>query len=242
PGSFGGWIAMLRDHGTMQLRDVLQYAIHYAENGYPVLPNIASAVRNVEQLFRDEWTTSADVYVPMEVGTLHRNPQLAATYRRLLEADDPHDAWYRGFVADAVLAFQEQEWMDSSGERHAGLLAEEDLRDWRPTYGAPLSVDYYGHTVFKADPWSQAPVFLQQLRLLEGFDLASMGHASAQYIHVVTECAKLAFADREAWYGDPDFFDVPMELLLSRAYADERRRLVGDTASPDLRPGGDHPR
>lgn len=242
PGAFGGWLAMLRDHGTMELADVLGYAIHYAEHGYPVLPAIAGAIRNVEQLFRDEWTTSADVYLPIaQPGTLHRNPQLAATFRRLLEADDPIDAWYRGFVAEAVLRFQELAWMDSSGERHAGLLAEEDLREWRPGYEAPLSVDYHGLTVFKAGPWSQAPVFLQQLRLLEGFDLAAMGHASAEYLHTVTECAKLAFADREAWYGDPQFADVPMDMLLSRAYAEERRRLVGDDASAELRPGGDHP-
>jgi gamma-glutamyltranspeptidase/glutathione hydrolase len=248
PGAFGGWLAMLRDHGTLPLRDVLRFAIHYAENGYPVLPAIAGAIRNVEQLFRDEWTTSADLYLPVpKPGSLHRNPQLAATYRRILDEagdsiDAAHEIWYRGFVADATLRFQELEWMDSSGERHSGLLADDDLRDWRPTYEAPLAVDYHGHTVYKAGPWSQAPVFLQQLRLLEGFDLAGMGHASAEYIHVITECAKLAFADREAWYGDPDFFDVPMELLLSREYADERRKLVGDEASPDLRPGGPEPR
>jgi gamma-glutamyltranspeptidase/glutathione hydrolase len=132
--------------------------------------------------------------------------------------------------------------MDSSGERHAGLLSAEDLAEWRPRWEEPLSVDYHGHTVLKAGPWSQAPVFLQQLRLLEGFDLAAMGHASAEYVHTITECAKLAFADREAWYGDPDFFDVPMELLLSREYADERRALVGDSSSAELRPGGDDPR
>jgi gamma-glutamyltranspeptidase / glutathione hydrolase len=238
PGSFGGWISMLREHGTMDLGDVLQYAIHYAEHGYPVTPAIVRAIRNVESLFRDDWTTSAQLYLPVpEVGTLHRNPQLAQTYRRLLEADDALDAWYRGFVADAVLAFQEREWMDSSGEPHAGLLREDDLRDWKPTYEQPLSVDYYGYTVFKAGPWSQAPVFLQQLRLLEGFDLAAMGHASADYLHTVTECAKLAFADREAWYGDPEFVDVPTDDLLSREYADERRKLVGDAASTELRPG-----
>ena len=90
--------------------------------------------------------------------------------------------------------------------------------------------------MLKAGPWSQAPVFLQQLRLLEGFDLAALGLGSAEYVHIVTECAKLAFADREAWYGDPDFFDVPMETLLSREYADERRALVGDEASAELRP------
>jgi gamma-glutamyltranspeptidase/glutathione hydrolase len=248
PGAFGGWIAMLRDHGTLPLRDVLRFAIEYAEGGYPMLPRVAGKILEVETLFREEWMTSADVYLPLpKPGTLHRNPTLAATYRRILDEasdslDAAHDVWYRGFVADAVLRFQELEWMDSSGERHRGLLTEDDLRDWRPTYEQPLSVDYCGHVVFKAGPWSQAPVFLQQLRLLEGFDLASMGHASAEYIHVVTECAKLAFADREAWYGDPEFVDVPMEMLLSREYADERRRLVTDESSPGLRPGGDHPR
>ena len=243
PGSFGGWLAMLRDHGTLPLRDVLRFAIGYAEDGYPVLPRMAGAIRNVEQLFRDDWPTSADVYLPVpEPGALHRNPRLAATYRRILDEsngsiDAAHDCWYRGFVADAILRFQEREWLDSSGERHPGLLAEEDLRDWRPAYEQPLAVDYHGLTILKAGPWSQAPVFLQQLRLLEGFDLAAMGHASAEYVHTVTECAKLAFADREAWYGDPHFVDVPVDDLLSPEYADERRGLVGDEASPALRPG-----
>src|SRR6476661_1993561 len=250
PGAFGGWLAMLRDHGTITLRDALRFAIGYAEEGYPVVAPIARGIRNVESLFRDEWTTSAEVYLPIpEPGSLHRNRALAATYRRLVDEAEQsssdrdeqlvaaHDAWYRGFVADAFLRFQSEEWMDSSGERHAGLLAEDDLRDWRPTYEAPLSVDYEGLTVLKAGPWSQAPVFLQQLRLLEGFDLASLGHASANYVHTVTECAKLAFADREAWYGDPLFVDVPVDELLSAAYADERRKLVAAEASAELRPG-----
>jgi gamma-glutamyltranspeptidase/glutathione hydrolase len=239
PGAFGGWLTMLRDHGTMELADVLQYAIHYAEHGIPVLPSIARAIGNVEQLFRDEWTTSAELYLP--VGDTFRNPQLASTYRRVLEADDPYEAWYRGFVAHATIEFQQREWMDSSGDRHAGLLSGDDLADWNPRWEDPLSVEYHGYSVLKAGPWSQAPVFLQQLRLLEGFDLAGMGHASAEYVHTITECAKLAFADREAWYGDPDFFDVPMELLLSREYAEERRALVGDESSAELRPGGDDP-
>jgi gamma-glutamyltranspeptidase / glutathione hydrolase len=249
PGAFGGWLALLRDHGTLRLRDVLRFAIGYAEDGYPMLPQIAGAIRNVEQLFRDEWTTSAEIYLPVTAGALHRNPRLAATYRRIVDEAEAHSAdregqitaahhaWYRGFVADALLEFQELEWMDSSGERHAGLLAADDLEGWTPTYEQPLGVDYHGVTVLKAGPWSQAPVFLQQLRLLEGFDLAGMGHATAAYVHTVTECAKLAFADREAWYGDPDFYDVPMETLLSREYANERRALVGETSSPELRPG-----
>ncbi|MGZ4353899.1 MAG: gamma-glutamyltransferase family protein [Gaiellaceae bacterium] len=250
PGAFGGWMAMLRDFGTLPLRDVIRFAIGYAEDGYPVLPALAGAIANVEQLFRDDWTSSAEVYLPVPVpGTLHRNPRLAATYRRVVEDAESRsadrdgqieaalDVWYRGWVAEAFVAFQQREWLDSSGGRHGGLLAEEDLRDWRPAYEDPLAVEYHGLTVLKAGPWSQAPVFLQQLRLLEGFDLAAMGHASAEYVHTVTECAKLAFADREAWYGDPAFVDVPLDVLLSRDYADERRRLVGDASSPELRPG-----
>jgi gamma-glutamyltranspeptidase/glutathione hydrolase len=241
PGAFGGWLSILRDFGTLPFADVVQYAIHYAENGYPVLPQIAGAILNVEPLFREEWTTSADVYFSaLGTGGIHRNPQLAATYRRLADAADPLDEWYRGFVADAIVRFQELEWMDSSGERHRGLLTADDLGGWRVRYEAPASVDYHGLDVFKAGPWSQAPVFLQQLRLLEGFDLAEMD--PAERIHTITECAKLAFADREAWYGDPEFTDVPLGLLLSREYADERRALVGDEASAELRPGGDQPR
>jgi gamma-glutamyltranspeptidase / glutathione hydrolase len=241
---------MLRDHGTLRLRDVLRFAIGYAEDGYPMLERIAGVIRSVERLFRDDWTSSADVYLPIATpGTLHRNPALGLTYRRILEEAEAftadreaqieaaHDCWYRGFVAEEIARFQERAWLDSSGDRHTGLLSEDDLRDWRPIWEEPLSVEYHGHTVFKAGPWSQAPVFLQQLRLLDGFDLAAMGHASAEYVHTVTECAKLAFADREAWYGDPQFVDVPLDELLSASYAGERRRLVGDEASPELRPG-----
>ena len=250
PGAFGGWIELLREYGTLPLRDVLHFAIGYAEDGYPALASIGDAIRKVEQLFTDDWTTSVDVYLPApEAGALHRNRQLAETYRRILaeaeaastdrdaQLEAAHECWYRGFVAEEIVRFQQREWLDSSGERHAGLLAEDDLRDWAPTWEEPLSVDYHGYEVFKAGPWSQAPVFLQQLRLLEGFDLGAMGQASTEWVHTITECAKLAFADREAWYGDPEFTDVPLADLLARDYAEERRRLLGEEASPELRPG-----
>jgi len=243
PGAFGGWLALLRDHGTMPFAEVVKYAIHYAETGYPVLPAITGAIRNVEELFRDDWTPSAELYLPVAApGTMATNPQLAETYRRLAASTDPVEDWYRGWIAEELVAFQDREWMDSSGERHAGLLSADDLARWTPTWEEPVSVDYHGYEVFKAGPWSQAPVFLQQLRLLESFDLAAMGHGSAEYIHTITECAKLAFADREAWYGDPNFTDVPLDLLLSREYAEERRALVGGESSAELRPGGEEPR
>ena len=250
PAAFGGWLALLRDYGTMRLRDVLEYAIGYAEHGYPVVPNIVAAIQNVEELFRSEWTTSAEVYLPAPAaGGLHQNASLADTYRRIVAEAEvrtsdrdgqiaiAEELWYRGFVAEAVVAFQAVEAMDSSGCRHAGLLNEADLREWTPTYEEPLAVDYHGLTVYKAGAWSQAPVFLQQLRLLEGFDLTAMGHGSADYIHTITECAKLAFADREAWYGDPAFTDVPMTTLLSREYADRRRLLIGEGCAEELQPG-----
>jgi len=243
PGAFGGWLALLREHGTMPFAEVVQYAIHYAETGYPVLPAIAGTIRKMEAIFREDWTPSAELYLPVaEPGTMATNPQLAETYRRLAASADPVEDWYRGWIAQEFVAFQEQAWLDSSGERHAGLLSADDLAKWEPTWEEALSVDYHGYEVFKAGPWSQAPVFLQQLRLLEGFDLAGMGQNSAEYVHTITECAKLAFADREAWYGDPDFADVPLHMLLSREYADGRRDLVGEEPSGELRPGGNSPR
>jgi len=250
PGAFDGWMTTLRDFGTLSVRDVLRFAIGYAEDGYPLVPAIVAAIERVEGLFRDEWTTSAELYLPKpQPFSLFRNRKLAATYLRVLDEAEAASrdreeqieaaraTFYRGFVGDALARFSaETEWLDSSGERHGGLLAADDLAGYEAAYESPLSVDYRGLTVLKAGPWSQAPVFLQQLRLLEGFDLGADGWR-AESIHVAVECAKLAFADREAWYGDPAFVDVPLEKLLSREYADERRRLVTDESSAELRPG-----
>ncbi len=124
-----------------------------------------------------------------------------------------------------------------TGRPHRGLLSYDDLAAWQPAVEEPLTVDYQGLTVCKTRPWGQGPVFAQQLTLLDGFDLAAMGAGRAEFIHTVIECAKLAFADREAWYGDPDFTDVPVAALLSGDYAAARRGLIGPDASLELRPG-----
>jgi len=237
PGAFDAWALMLRDFGTWELADVMAPAIAYARDGYPVVPGIVAAIRGVEEELRTEWTSSGEVYLPIpKGGELFRNLLLADAYGRIAlsaggsreaRIDAARDAFYRGFVAEAV---------DSFFAAEDGLLTAEDMAGWQATLEAPVTLDYRGHTICKTGPWGQGPVMLQQLALLAGFDLDATG-PGPEYIHTVTECAKLAFADREAWYGDPDFVDVPLASLLSAAYADERRALVGERASEELRPG-----
>jgi gamma-glutamyltranspeptidase / glutathione hydrolase len=234
PGSFGGWLLLLEQFGTWRLDDVLAFAIGYAEDGYPVVPGIPMVIERVEELLR-AWPGSAALYLPAPAaGSTFRNPQLAATWRRLLdesrggprerEIERARQVYYEGFVADEI---------DRFSRAHDGLLTGDDLAGWRATLEPPVSVDYRGLTVCKTGAWGQGPAALQQLRLLEGFYFSSLGEA--ELVHVTTECAKLAFADRDANYGDSGA--VPLDHLLSRAYADERRALVGDEASGELRPG-----
>ena len=254
PGAFGAWTLLLEQRGTWSLRDVLEPAISYADKGFPLLAMTVATIRTVEQLFREEWASSAATYLDGSglpaAGSRFRNPALAATYRRVVQEAEAaggsreqqisagRDVFYRGFVADAMADFcATEQVMDTSGERHGGLLDADDLARWQPTVEAPVSVDYAGLTVYKTGPWGQGPVLLQSLQLLSGFDLAAMGHLSAEWVHTVVECSKLAFADREAWYGDPAHVDVPLPGLLDPSYAAQRRALVSDTASYDLRPG-----
>jgi gamma-glutamyltranspeptidase / glutathione hydrolase len=249
PGAFDAWLLLLRDFGTLPLADVLEPALGYAEGGYPVVPGISRKIAELEELFRTEWPESARLYLPVpEPGGLFRNRDLAATYRRVLDEagggdregqiEQARDAFYRGFVAEAIAAYlDDASAMDSSSRRHGALLTGDDLASWQASLELPVELDYHGWRVSKPGPWSQGPVFLQQLALLDGFDLGSLDRMGADVVHTVVECAKLAFADREAWYGDPRFVDVPLVELLSAGYADERRGLVGEEASAELRPG-----
>ena len=229
PGAFDAWLLLLRDFGTLPLAEVLEPALGYAENGYPLVPGIPRSITKVERVFRDEWPGSAELYLPVpEAGTLFSNRALGATYRRVLaesggEIDAARDAFYRGFVADAI---------DAYSREHGGLLDGDDLASWRASVEQPVTRSYEGWEVSKTGAWGQGPVFLQQLALLDGFELGE--REGPDFVHTVVECAKLAFADREAWYGDAD---VPLDELLSAEYAAERRRLVGDEASGELRPG-----
>lgn len=252
PGAVGGWLAMLARWGTRPLAGILAPAIGYAEHGFPVYPELSEAIATVADRFRSAWPTSAEAWLPGDAvpapGQRLRRPRLAATYRRLLsearsagpdrlaQLEAARRAWYSGFVAEAIDAFcAARPWWDDSGEPHAGLLTGQDLAAWHATIEDPVTFDYRGHTVCKTGPWGQGPVFLQQLALLAGLPLDDAG--PAEFVHAVVEAGKLAFADREAWYGDPDHTDVPLPALLSPSYNDTRRALIGDTASLDLRPG-----
>ncbi|MEH6632871.1 MAG: gamma-glutamyltransferase family protein [Halopseudomonas aestusnigri] len=254
PGAFDAWMLMLLDYGTMSLREVLEHAIGFARDGYPLVPNIAHTINSVKPLFEDEWTSSADVYLKdgraPKPGEIFKNPEMADMYARIIsEAEAASDTregqieaarkiWSEGFVAKKIDEYcQAAEAMDTSGRRNKALLTGLDLAKWSATYEEPLTYDYHGYTVCKTGPWGQGPVFLQQLALLKGYDLNSMNEKSPEFVHLVTESAKLAFADREAFYGDPDFVDVPMEELLSDAYNKDRRALITDEASLEIRPG-----
>ena len=252
PAAFGTWMRLL-GHGLLPLREVMEYAIGYARDGYPMLATASATIDAVSGLFRDHWPTSAEIYMDGGVpapGARFTNKPLADCYTRILdeaEAAGPgretqieaaRRAWYEGFVAEAIDAYlAAAEVMDITGERHRGLLTGQDMASWRSSAEAPATLEFGGLTVCKTGPWGQGPVFLQQLALLRGFDLAAMGAGSTDLVHTVTECAKLAFADREAWYGDPRQTSVPLAELLSAGYADQRRALVGPEASADLRPG-----
>ncbi|MBT6094144.1 MAG: gamma-glutamyltransferase family protein [Rhodospirillaceae bacterium] len=267
PGAFDAWMTLLRDHGTMKPRDVLKYAIGYARDGFAIAPNCASAIELVGPFFEAEWPTSAALHLPggnaPKAGELFKNPALAAMYGRLLkeaesvgadrdtQIEAARECWYQGFIAEAIDAFcQTTEVMDTSGRKHKALLTGADMAGYKAHYETPVTLDYPAngevYTVAKPGPWTQGPVMLQQLALLKGFPLADMDPTGADFVHTIMECAKLAFADRETYYGDPAYSDVPLEHLLSDAYATERRALVGNDASYDFRPGevagfGQHP-
>ncbi|MFS8110359.1 gamma-glutamyltransferase family protein [Rhizobium jaguaris] len=253
PGSFDGWMLMLRDYGKLSVRDVLEPAIHYAEHGHPVLPRVSATIAGLAEFYRKEWPTSYETWLPgdsaPEPWSNFKNPVLAETWKRVVseaesksgreaQIEAARDAFYRGFVAEAIDTYvRKAEVMDASGQRHKGVLTADDMANWSATIEEPLTYDYHDWTIAKIGPWGQGPAFLQTLSLLKGFDLKAMDPAGADFVHTITEAMKLAFADREVYYGDPKFTKVPLDILLSDAYAAERRKLITSEASHSLRPG-----
>ena len=253
PGAFGAWMELLRRHGTMRLRDVLEPAIGYARDGYPLVRRAAESIHAIAPLFRAQWTHSAEVWLPggnaPAPGARVAQPQIADTWSRILteaeavgsdreaQIEAAARAFYQGFVADAVDRFYRGEQADGAGVRHRGLLTGEDMAPWRPTWEDPASIDFAGVTVHKTGPWGQGPALLLSLRILDALGIADLEPGSAAWVHAVVETLKLSLADRDTWFGDPDHTDVPLAELLSPTYAERRAAMIGDAASLELRPG-----
>ena len=248
PGAVDAWLVLGRDHGTRPLRDVLSYAIGYARAGHPILPAAVATIERVEPLFREHWPSSAARWLPVpRPWQLVTNPEHAATLDRLVaegeaagpgrdaQYDGARRAWREGFVAEAVDAFSRLPFRDSSGADHAGVLTAADLAGWSASYERPAVHRFRDVEVAKTDLWGQGPVLLEALALLDGLPDEALDPGTADGVHTVTEALKLAFADREAWYGDGS--PVTVGELLDPAYVATRRALLGDRASYDLRPG-----
>jgi gamma-glutamyltranspeptidase/glutathione hydrolase len=254
PGAFDAWMLLLLDYGTMSLREVMEPAIGIATKGYPLVPNIINTIKSVEELFRNEWKSSAEIYLPggnlPKSGDFFKNIKMAETYLKIineaeLKSGDKKEQiqharkiWSQGFIAEEIENYcKNNEVIDTTERKHKGLLTGDDLANWSATIEKPLSYDYKNFSVCKTGPWGQGPTFLQQLALLKHFDLDSLDELSPEFVHLVIESTKLAFADREAFYGDTNFNNVPMETLLSDEYNNDRKNLISENASMEVRPG-----
>lgn len=262
PGSWGAWMALLAQHGTMPLRTLAASAMDYAGGGYPLVPQAADTIASMSGVFAEHWPTSASVYLgnsglggaPMP-GSRFANRDLAATLERLVaegeaagstsaaQAEGARRAFYQGFVAEAVDSFAATQLWDGAGrsQRHRGLLTGTDLASWRASVEAPVTLDAFGVTIAKTGMWGQGPILLQQLAMLERAGVADVDPDGPEFAHLVIEASKLAMADREAWYGDSfdsdDHADAILADLLDPAYTAERVALIGPAADADLRPG-----
>ncbi len=246
PAAADAWLTALARYGRLSLADVLAPAIELCD-GFPVYPRLALAIDRLQERLR-AWPASAAVFLPEgrppRVGELLVQRDLGNLFRRLVAIEATHagrgraagimaarDAIYTGDIAREIVAFM---------ERQGGAISAEDLASYRVSISAPVHTTYRGIDVYACGPWSQGPLVPMTLNLLEGYDIASLGPGSLGHLHRFAEAMKLACADREGFFGDPEQVDVPIDGLLSKAYADERRKLIrDDRAWPALPPPGD---
>lgn len=245
PGMVDAGLLALRDFGTKSFGEVIAPAIEFAD-GMPLDEMRAGSIRSMRR-FAELWPTTKQTFFPTGrapvAGEIFRQPALAATMRamvaiekkaiasgksRAAAIDAVRDYFYRGDIARKIDAFS---------KANNGLLRYEDLAAFKLEVEEPLSTTYHGYTVYKSNFWSQGPSMLEALNLLEGIDLKPMGLNSAEYLHNLVEALKLAYADRDTYYGDPKFSKIPGDQLLSKPYATERRKLISARASMEFRPG-----
>ena len=251
PGTPGGLCTMLAEYGTMSLKEVLAPAMQLAE-GYPIEAQTANSIERDKKMIRD-WPYSKTIFLPHagsereapEAGEIFRQTDLLSTLQKMVDAEQEalkkgrsrkeaiyaaYERFYKGDIAkELVRGTQEQ----------GGLITMEDLAKWKVIIEEPMKVNYKGIDVYKLSQWTQGPVLLQSLNILENFDLKSMGFNSARYIHTLYQTMNLAFADRDFYYGDPYFApEEPMKGLLSKEYAKERAKLIRpDKNDPKIGPG-----
>ncbi|RFA18170.1 gamma-glutamyltransferase family protein [Subtercola boreus] len=251
PGAVDAWLLLLRDHGTWEVAEVLDYAIHYARNGHQLLPTAAATIDRVAALFRAHWPTSADLWLTKgrapEAGEIVYNTAYAETLDELCRhsvgetraerIDAVRHAWSHGFVADAIDDFvANTPHRHSTGTDHRGVLNREDLADYTASYEEPVQGAFRDTRIVTAGAWSQGPVLLQTMAILDGYSNEELELSTGGGVHRVLEALKLALADRDAYYGE-DIDPSVLETLVSESYASERRVLIGDAASRELRPG-----
>ena len=244
PGVFDGLILALDKYGTKSFAEVAQPAIEYAEQGFPMLEEFGGMLHSYQRILA-LWPDSVKFFYPQGVptnrGDIFREPTLAHTFKELVAAEKKahgkradklravRDLFYKGSIAHRIA---------DANQKYNGLIAYEDLANFHADLEEPKMGTYRGYEIYKPGFWTQGPVMIEALNILEGFDLKAMGHNSPQYLHTVVEAAKLAFADRDEYYGDPKFSKIPEEILLSKDYAAERRKLIDPQhASIEHRPG-----
>ncbi|MGE0590615.1 MAG: gamma-glutamyltransferase family protein [Cyclobacteriaceae bacterium] len=255
PGTPGGLMTMLAEYGTMSLKEVLAPAMQMAA-GYPIEAQTANSIERSKDRIK-EWPYSKKVFLPHlgeereapEAGEIFVQQDLLNTLTKLVEAEQQalkkkksrkeaiyaaYDRFYKGDIAKEIVR---------GAREQGGLFTEEDLANWKVKIEEPLMTNYRGIDVYKLQPWTQGPVMLQTLNILENFDLKSMGYNTSRYIHTVYQAMNLAFADRDFYYGDPAFApEEPMQGLLSKAYAKERMKLINaDKNDPNISPGDPYP-
>ena len=231
PGAVDGWFELHERYGRLPMTDVLAPAIGYAEDGFPVTELIAFYLRLSQRRF-EEYPGFSETYMPggatPEKGDVFKNPDLAKTYR--LIAEQGREVFYKGEIAEAIDALMVEQ---------GGLLRYKDMAAHTSDWVTPVSTNYRGWDVFELPPNGQGIAALQILNILEAYDVASMGFGSAEYIHLLVEAKKLAYEDRARFYADMDFVDVPVEQLISKPYADERRKLIDPDKASTVLPAGD---
>ena len=247
PAAPDAWITALRRYGTMSFGDVAAAAIRFARDGFPMYPLMAESLKN-HAADHARWPSNAAIFLPggraPEVGELFFQKDLGATLQYMADEERAasgrgretaleaaRDAFYRGDIAKKIVAFMKEE---------GGLLSAEDLAEYRSPVVAPERRRFGDLEIFTCGAWCQGPVLLQTLALLEGTDLKSLGRDNPDYTHRLVEALKLAFSDREAYYGDPAMVDVPIATLVSGEYAAERRQAIDPAhAAPEMPPPGE---